>query len=69
MILFENLCKGLVDGEDWITLVTYDKGKHVSQWLRKQDKTLVYEHTGKPACDAMFDVHSKIYSMMVLKFQ
>lgn len=59
--------KGVVDGEIWYTVYcSYE----ASQWIRRQSRTLWYEHiNGKwDVIHNTFDVHEKLYTMLALKW-
>jgi len=64
---FMTLNSSTVDGEPWYSLLV---GSEAAPWLRTQDKSLVIEGQGTVLSGAaIFDVHEKIYSLMVLKWQ
>jgi energy-coupling factor transporter ATP-binding protein EcfA2 len=54
-----------VDGEMWYTIRTSDP--EVSKWIRSQDRKLKVETTAN--YPNYFDVHEKLYVMLVLRFQ
>lgn len=66
-IKFMKIAQSMVDDEPWFSVIAV---KETAEWLRNQDKTLSIEtnhdsFNGTP----VFDIHEKIYSMLVLKFQ
>ena len=66
-IKFMQLHSAIVDDELWYSLLA---GDEAGSWLRTQDKSLVVEGSGfTHLLGTAFDVHEKIYAMMVLKFQ
>lgn len=56
-----------VDSEQWYSVLADNT---VAEWLRTQDKSLVVETRGSAINGTTtFDMHEKIYLLMVLKFQ
>lgn len=61
------LDQALVDGKIWYTAQC--KPGPVSGWLQEQDSNLCYRHIGKTAYFDVYDIHEKLYTMLILKLQ
>lgn len=64
-VKFQTVYQAEVDGEMWYTVRTSDK--EISNWLRRQERTLMVETTAN--YPNYFDVHEKIYIMLELKYK
>ena len=64
------LDSALVDGETWYTVQC--KPSYVSGWLRQQDPNMWHRHINTNKWTKhfnVFDVHEKLYTMLILKWQ
>lgn len=59
--------KAIVDGTTWYTVGCSPES---SDWIRKQDKSLFYEHIDDVWQIHLnqFDIHEKLYSMLALRW-
>ena len=71
-VQFTIVTSAIVDDEQWHTVMISAFSSQVSKWLREQDPQLVTEISDPGrnfGIDSVFDIHDKVYTMMVLKFQ
>lgn len=64
-VKFEKVSQQDVDGEMWYTVRT--SNPTVSTWIRSQDRKLKVETTVN--YPNYFDIHEKLYLLLVLRFQ
>lgn len=63
---FKIIDQGTVDDDQWYTVRVY--WKDCAGWLRSQKKTQQWEHPFDARVGMMFDIHSKLFTMMALKY-
>jgi hypothetical protein len=61
------LDSALVDGETWYTVQC--KPSLVSSWIHEQDANLWYRHMDNTRYFNVFDMHEKLYTMLILKWK
>ena len=63
---FRILTEGYVDNEKWYMIQT--QHIYVAKWVRTNNKDLWHEHKAHKYSGSRFDIHEKLYILMILKW-